>query len=245
MVSGEGMTKPQILIVDDELQIQKLLRIGLAGFGYSVTIVSNGEAALDEVMRRKPDIILLDINLGTSPDGLEIAQELREWTAIPIIMLTVNDHKKIKLAALNAGADDYLTKPFDMEELEARIRAVLRRTASSYSGTVEGVIRIHDLKIDMVKQRVLIKDEDVRLTPTEYKLLCALATQPGRVLTIKTLIQMIRGETQNPDAEHYIRVYINTLRKKLKDDTANRPRPLYIFSEPGVGYRFADVQPIE
>jgi two-component system KDP operon response regulator KdpE len=236
------MNKAHILVVDDESQIQKLLRIGLTGFGYSVTIAYDGKTALDEVMRRKPDIIILDINLGTSPDGLEVAKELREWTTVPIIMLTVNDHKLIRLAALNAGADDYITKPFDMEELEARIRAVLRRTASSSNNTIDGTIQIHDLTVDLVKKRVLLKGEDIHLTPTEYKLLCALATQPGKVLTFKTLIQTIRGKTPNPDPEHYIRVYINTLRKKLKDNTANTPRPLYIFSEPGIGYRFADTE---
>jgi two-component system KDP operon response regulator KdpE len=239
------MSKLHILVVDDESQIQKLLRIGLTGFGYSVSVVNDGETALNEAMRQKPDIIILDINLGMSPDGLQVAKELREWTTTPIIMLTVNDHKKIKLAALNAGADDYITKPFDMEEMEARIRAVLRRTATSYSHTTDGTIRVHDLKIDLLKGRVQLKGEDIHLTPTEYKLLYGLATQPGKVLTIKSLTQMIRGESQQPDAQHYIRVYINTLRKKLQDDTANTPHPLYIFSEPGIGYRFADIQPVE
>jgi len=237
------INKTNILVVDDEPQIRKLLRTGLSSYGYDVFLVPNGQEALETVARQKPDIIVLDINLGSEPDGLDVCRQLREWSATPIIMLTVNDDKTTKLAALNAGADDYITKPFDMEELEARIRAVLRRSVAEKSNTNTGEIRVYDLVLDLVKRRVTLKGEEVHLTPTEYKLLTILATHPGKVLTFGMLLDTIASDS--PKTEHYVRVYINTLRKKLHDDSSNTTHPLYILSEPGVGYRFADLQPVE
>ena len=239
------MNEIAILVVDDEPQIRKLLRTGLSSYNYDVVLVANGQEALTSVARQRPSVIILDINLGSSPDGLEVCAELREWCATPIIMLTVNDTKQTKLAALDAGADDYVTKPFDVEELEARIRAVLRRTAVEESHTVNGVIHVHDLTIDLVKHRIRLADDEIHLTPTEYKLLTSLATHPGRVLTLKTLLQEITDDSEPPKNEHYVRVYVNTLRKKLRDDSASTTHPQYILSEPGVGYRFTDAQPSE
>ncbi|MEO8392074.1 MAG: response regulator transcription factor [Chloroflexota bacterium] len=236
------MNKTQILAVDDEPQIRKLLQIGLSSYGYIVLLVSNGQDALTTASREQPDIIVLDINLGSTPDGLDICRKLREWSTTPIIMLTVNEDKSTKLAALNAGADDYIVKPFDMEELEARIRAVLRRSVLEKSHSTTGEIRVHDLIVDLVKRRVMLKGEEIHLTPTEYKLLVALATHPGKVLTLSTLVLEIQGAAESPKSEHYLRVYINTLRKKLQDDLVNTTRPLYINNEPGVGYRFTDLQ---
>jgi len=234
-----------ILVVDDEPQIRKLLRTGLSSYGYDLRLASSADEALETVARQPPDILILDINLGAGSDGLEFCRRLREWSLTPVIMLTVNDDKRTRLAALNAGADDYITKPFDMEELEARIRAVLRRSALEKSHSASGEIHSRDLLIDLIKRRVTLKGEEIHLTPTEYKLLTALATHPGKVLTFNALLEEIKGTSDAPKTEHYVRVYINTLRKKLRDDSANTTRPTYIYNEPGVGYRFADLQPVE
>ena len=209
------INKTEILVVDDEPQIRKLLQIGLSSYGYGVTTVPTGSDALASVARQPPDILVLDINLGTAPNGLDVCRELREWSTTPVIMLTVNDDKRVKLAALNAGADDYITKPFDMEELEARVRAVLRRAVTEKSHTASGEIRSHDLVLDLVKRRVTLAGEEIHVTPTEYKLLTALAIHAGKVLTYSALQEEIPG---SPRTEHYIRVYINALRKKLRDD---------------------------
>ncbi len=239
------MDRIVILVVDDEPQIRKLLRTGLSSFGYEVLLAANGQEALTMVARQQPDIIVLDINLGSEPDGLAVCRLLRQWSVTPIIMLTVNDDKRLRLAALNAGADDYITKPFDMEELEARVRAVLRRSVAEKADAMGAVIHVRDLTIDLVKRRVTLKGDDVHLTPTEYKLLTALAAHPGRVLTFTALLDEIDKTTESPKSEHLVRVYINTLRKKLHDDSASTTHPLYIYNEPGVGYRFADLQPVE
>lgn len=234
------MAKTKILVVDDEPIIRKLLARGLTGYGYEVTTVSNGEDALAAAARLNPHMIILDVSLQSHPDGLEVCRQLREWSKTPIIMVTVRDEKPIRLAALNAGADDYVTKPFDMDELEARIRAVLRRTAMEESQTSGGEIRIHDLVIDLVNRRVNLGGESIHFTPKEYELLRLLATHAGRVLTFQNLLEAVWGKTDNPHPEHYVRVYINTIRKKLKDDSANTHKPRYIYNEPGIGYRFAD-----
>jgi two-component system KDP operon response regulator KdpE len=238
------MTKVKILILDDDPAIRRLLERGLAGYGYSVIVTSSGQEALEIAARQSPDLILLDINLETFPDGLEVCRQLREWSKTPIIMLTVRDEKQMRLAALNAGADDYVTKPFDMEELEARIRAVLRRSAYESANSSSGEIHIHDLTIDLINRRVRLSGEEVHLTPKEYDLLKLLASNPGKVLTFRMLLEEVWGQVDSTRPEHNVRVYINTLRKKLKDDLATTTRPRYIFNEPGVGYRFADLQPV-
>lgn len=234
------MAKTKVLVVDDEPAIRKLLERGLSSYGYEVTAVNNGTDALSTAARQNPHMILLDVSLQSQPDGLAVCRQLREWNKTPIIMLTVRDEKPIRLAALNAGADDYITKPFDMDELEARIRAVLRRSAMEEAQSPGGEIRIHDLVIDLVNRRVILGEEYVHLTPKEYELLRLLATHAGRVLTFRTLLEEVWGEIDSPNPEHNVRVYINTIRKKLKDDPASTHRPRYIYNEPGIGYRFAD-----
>lgn len=238
------MIKTEILIVDDEPQIQRLLGVGLKGYGYEVSVAMNGQEAIMSAARQQPDLIVLDIDLGSHPDGLEVCAEIRKWTATPIIMLTVNNDKKTRVAALNAGADDYLTKPFDMEELEARIRAILRRAAMKATHTGSSEIHIHDLVIDLMKRRVTLKGEEIHLGPTEYKLLSELASHPGELLTFDVLMEKLKGAAESTKPKHYIQVYINSLRKKLQDDPATTmTKPIYIFSEPGIGYRFTDVEP--
>ncbi len=235
------MTKTRVLVVEDEAAIRKLLQRGLESYGYDVAVAENGQDGLHNVERNTPDIILLDINLGTRPDGLEVCQQIREWSKTPIIMLSVREEKQIKLAALNAGADDYITKPFDMEELEARMRAVLRRSAYEGANSASGEIHVHDLKIDLMRRRVLLKDEEIHLTPKEYDLLRILATNPGKVITFNVLLYKVWGHLSVASPNHHIRVYVNTLRKKLRDDPTSTTKPRFIFNEPGIGYRFADL----
>ena len=235
------MAKVKILVLDDESSIRTLLKRGLGGYGYDAVVTSSGQETLNIAARQSPDIILLDINLGTQPDGLDVCRQLREWSKTPIIMLTVRDEKQMKLAALNAGADDYLTKPFDMDELEARIRAVLRRIAYEGANASSGEIHIYGLAIDLVNRRVKLNSDEVHLTPKEYDLLKLLATNPGKVLTFRMLLEQVWGQSDSVKPVN-VRVHINTLRKKLQDDPATTTRPRYIFSEPGVGYRFADLQ---
>jgi two-component system KDP operon response regulator KdpE len=231
-----------ILALDDEPAIRKLLETGLAGYGYSVIATSSGREALDIAAQRSPDLLLLDVNLGTHPDGIDVCRQFRAWSNTPIIMLTVRDDKQMKLAALDNGADDYVTKPFDMEELEARIRAVLRRSANRGAQPSSGVIHVQDLTIDLVSRRVRVKGNDVHLTPKEFELLKLLASNAGRVLTFRMLFEQVWGPTHSANPEQSVRVFVNTLRKKLGDDLAATRRPKFIFNEPGIGYRFADIE---
>jgi two-component system KDP operon response regulator KdpE len=229
----------KILIVDDEPAIRKMLQTGLKGFGYQVLVAANGTEALQIAAQQDPDMIILDIALGSPPDGLDVCKNLREWSKVPIIMLTVRDDEKTKIDALHVGADDYVTKPFSMGELEARIQAVLRRTAVEPSTTPTAEIQVGALKIDLVNHRVFIDDEEVHLTPTEYELLRLLATHPGKVMTHRALLGQVWGPEYG-EMDHYVRVFINQIRKKLREDPARNIR--YILNEPGVGYRFVDIE---
>ncbi len=229
----------KVLVVDDEPQIRRLLDAGLKGYGYQVITAANGQDALTAVAQQAPNIVILDIALGAPPDGLEVCRTLREWSKVPIIMLSVRGEEKTKVAALNAGADDYLTKPFGMEELKARIQAVLRRTSMEPTSTPSAEIRVGDLLIDLSNRRVLVEGEEVHLTPKEYDLLRLLATNPGKVMTHRTLLSKVWG-SEYGDMDHYVRVFINQIRKKLRENPARNIR--YILNEPGVGYRFVDTE---
>ncbi|HEX2618770.1 MAG TPA: response regulator transcription factor [Phototrophicaceae bacterium] len=231
--------KLKILVVDDEPQIRKQLKIGLGGYGYEVLTAGNGQEALTFAAQQSPGMIILDISLNSEPDGLEVCRRLREWTVIPIIMLSVHDEERTKVTALNAGADDYLTKPFGMEELQARILAILRRVAIEPGVSPKGEILVDDLRIDLVNRLVYVDDEEVHLTPKEYELLRLLATHPGMVMTHRVILNAVWGPEYG-EMDHYVRVFVNQLRKKLRENPVRNIR--YILNEPGVGYRFVPLK---
>lgn len=225
----------KVLVVDDEPQIRKQLKIGLSGYGYEVLTAANGQEALITAAQQQPDMIILDISLGSEPDGVEVCRRLREWSKTPVIMLSVHDEEKTKVLALNAGADDYLTKPFGMEELNARIQAVRRRVVTEPGINPKAEIRVGDLYMNLVNRRVEVEGEEVHLTPKEYELLRLLATHPGKVMTHRAILNAVWG-SEYGEMDHYVRVFVNQIRKKLHENPARNVR--YILNEPGVGYRF-------
>jgi two-component system KDP operon response regulator KdpE len=227
-----------ILIVDDELQIRKLLQTGLKGYGYQVVTAANGAEALTAMVQHMPNLVILDITLGDDPDGLEVCRRLRKWSQVPIIMLSVRGDERTKVHALDAGADDYLTKPFSMEELRARIQAVLRRVAMEPTTTPAATIAVGDLVINLANRVVTVAGEEVHFTPIEYDILRLLATHPGRIMTHRTILSQVWG-AEYSDMTHYVRIYINQIRRKLREDPAANLR--YILNEPGIGYRFVDI----
>jgi two-component system, OmpR family, KDP operon response regulator KdpE len=227
----------KVLAVDDEPQILRAIRTSLTARGHDVVTAPNGETALDIVAAGEPDLMILDLGLpGVS--GIEVIRRLRAWSGVPVIVLSVRDAQADKIAALDAGADDYVTKPFAMDELQARMRAVLRRTGPPETPTP--VVRAGDLEVDLGKRLVTRSGEPVHLTPTEFALLEQLATHPGKLLTQRWLLQKVWGEGYR-DETHYLRVYVAGLRKKLEEDPGS---PSLILTEPGVGYRWMpDVEP--
>ena len=227
-----------ILVVDDEPQIRKLLSTGLSGYGHEVIAAADGAAALALVAQRRPDLVVLDIHLGREPDGLEVCRRLREWSRVPIIMLSVRGDERTKVQALDAGADDYLTKPFGMEELRARIQAVVRRAVVEPGGAAESVIRVGALEIDLANRRVTVEGEEVHFTPQEYDILRLLASHPGKIMTHPAILSAVWGP-EYAEMTHYVRIYVNQIRKKLRENPAANVR--YILNEPGVGYRFIDL----
>ena len=224
----------QILIVDDEPNILATVAPLLRNNSYAVLSAMTGRAALDIVERDKPDLIVLDLGLPDL-DGIEVCRQVRQTSGAPIIVLSARGAEGDKVAALDAGADDYVTKPFGAEELLARIRAALRR-ADSASGTAGPIVR-GGLVIDRERFRVLRDGDEVRLTPKEFELLTYLAQHPGRVLTHRTILKAIWGPHATDQPEH-LRVLVGSLRKKIE---LNPSSPKYILTEPWVGYRFADL----
>jgi len=222
----------RILIVDDEPSILATMAPLLRGRGYEVSTATTGHAALDGVDRQPPQLIILDLGLPDM-DGVEVCRRLREGRAIPILVLSARGAEQDKVAALDAGADDYVTKPFGAEELLARVRVALRRTDGL---AISGVIRRGDLAIDLDRRRVTRGNDELRLTPKELELLLFLAQHPGRVLTHRAILKAIWGPNAVDQPEH-LRVLVNSLRRKLERDPA---RPQYITTEPWVGYRFAE-----
>jgi two-component system KDP operon response regulator KdpE len=223
-----------VLVVEDEAEVVRFLRASLTSAGYEVLVVANGRDALREAATRSPDLVLLDLGLPDM-DGKEVTRRLREWTRVPIVVLSARGQERDKVEALDAGADDYVTKPFAVGELLARLR-VAHRHALRASDPAESVIEVADLRIDRGRREVLLSGSPVRLTPIEFKLLMALARAPGRVVTHDQLLREVWG----PGAigqNHYVRVHMTNLRHKL-EPVPSRPR--YILTEPGVGYRLQD-----
>lgn len=222
----------RVLVVDDEPQILRAIRTSLEARDYQVLIADRGESALTVVATSELDLVILDLGL---PDieGLEVARRIRAFSDVPIIVLTVQDALGTKVAALDAGADDYVTKPFAMEELLARMRATLRRAFQEED--VQPQLTFGDIHIDLEARLVRKGGAIVRLTPTEYRLLEAMATQPGKLLTQRWLLAKVWGPGYG-DETQYLRVFIGQLRKKLEDDSRS---PLWILTEPGVGYRWS------
>jgi two-component system KDP operon response regulator KdpE len=225
------MSGPHILAVDDEPAIRRTLRAYLAHHGYSVTAVASGEDALRVIETQRPDVVLLDL-LMPGIGGLETCRQIRARRPVPIIVLSVMSDQSDKVAALNAGADDYMTKPFGAEELLARIGVALRHRAGVASGETP-VYRYADLTVDVGRRHVTIGERELYLTPNEYELLCCLAMGRGRVVTHATLLRDVWGP-EHGDEIQLLRFAAFQLRKKLGDDPL---RPRYIFTEPGVGYR--------
>ena len=229
------MTRPaQILLVDDELSIQRAMAPLLRSRGYSVALASTGREALDLFSRERPDLVILDLGL---PDihGIEVCRQVRELADTPILILSARGAEKDKVAALDQGADDYMTKPFGPEELMARVRATLRRSLGR-EAVLHGQITRGGLTIDFDRHRVQRGEDEIRLTPKEFELLTLLVTHAGRVLTHRTILKSIWGSPAGDQPEH-LRVLMGQLRKKIELDTT---RPRYLLTEPWVGYRFAD-----
>ena len=223
---------PHILVIDDEPQILRALRTILTEKEFKVSIANRGEEGLNIAATQTPDVIILDLGLPDM-DGVEVCKRLREWTQVPIIVLSARDNEKDKVSALDNGADDYLTKPLGIEELLARVRVSLRHSVQK-QGTQSKIVKAGDLTIDLVWHIVKRGDEEIKLTGTEYKLLAYLASNHGRILTHQSILSHVWGEA---DADHteYLRVYMRQLRKKLEE---NPERPKYVVTEPGIGYRF-------
>lgn len=225
----------RILIIDDEPQIRKLLKVTLQAHQYAIYEASTGEEGLQQASLMLPDLIILDLGLpGIS--GMEVLGRIREWSNSPIIVLTAKDREEDKIVALDSGADDYVTKPFGMGELVARMRVALRHVAKSSN---EPILQIGELTIDLAQRSVELKGERIKLTPTEYDLLKILASNAGKVVTKRQLLQQVWGSHHNETDSHYLRVYIGHLRKKLEEDST---RPKFILTEPGIGYRFLSME---
>lgn len=220
-----------ILVIDDEPQILRALRTILAEKQFRVSTAARGEDGLALAAAEKPDLVILDMGLPDM-DGLEVCARLRDWSAVPIIVLSVRDSERDKVAALDKGADDYLTKPFGIEELLARIRVALRHAAQA--GGKEAIVKAGDIVIDLSRHRVTRAGVEVKLTATEYKLLACLAANADRVLTHRAILTDVWGPAEADQVE-YLRVYIRQLRRKLEP---NPSQPQFLVNEPGIGYRF-------
>jgi two-component system KDP operon response regulator KdpE len=226
------MDMTRILVVDDEAQIRELLQTGLRGHGYVVEVAADGAAAIALARDWRPDVIVLDLELP-GLNGVDVCRAIRAWSTVPIIVLTVRNAVQDKITALDEGADDYLTKPFSLSELLARIRVALRHTA--LIGSINDTVRVFDdLRLNLLHRQVFLGQQEVHLTPTEYDLLKLLTTHAGKVLTHTVLLREVWGPAYERDTQT-LRVFIGQLRRKLGDDPA---RPRFILTEPGVGYRF-------
>lgn len=225
---------PTLLIVEDEAAIRRFLRASLPDAGYRLLEAETGAQGLRLAVNQPPDLVILDLGLPDM-DGLEVIRRLREWTTLPILVLSARDQEQQKVAALDAGADDYLTKPFGVGELLARLRVALRHSQRVNSGRDEPTFSVGDLRIDLATRRVFVRDTEVHLTPLEYKLLTTMAQHAGKVLTHRFLLKEVWGPSDVHET-HYLRVFMAGLRRKIEADSA---QPRYLLTEQGVGYRLA------
>jgi two-component system KDP operon response regulator KdpE len=223
---------PLILLIEDEPQMRRFLRTALGTHDYRLVEAATAKEGLAQAAARNPDVILLDLGLPDR-DGLDVTRELREWTGTPIIVLSARGREQDKVKALDIGADDYLTKPFGVEELLARIRVALRHAALPPGSAPEPIFEAGELRVDLAERRVWRQGEEVHLTPTEYKLLATLVRHAGKVLTHRQLLKEVWGANYL-NQSHYVRVYLAQLRQKIEADPA---RPRLLLTEPGVGYR--------
>lgn len=221
----------RVLVVDDEPQIRRALRTNLAARGYEVDLAATGEEALAHAADHHPDLVIVDLGLP-GIDGIAVVEGLRGWSNVPIIVLSVRDAEADKIAALDAGADDYVTKPFSMGELLARLRAATRRGAPGPDE--EPVVTTDAFEVDLAAKRATRHGEEVHLTPTEWQLLEVLVRSPGRLISQRHLLQTVWGPQYERET-NYLRVYLAQLRRKLEDDPS---RPRHLITEPGMGYRF-------
>jgi two-component system KDP operon response regulator KdpE len=225
---------PAIVLIEDEVQIRRFLRAALTGQGYRLFEAATGEEGLVEAATRQPDLIILDLGL---PDleSVEVIRRLREWASIPIIILSARGQERDKIAALDAGADDYVSKPFGVGELLARMRVALRHVAHGPGDLGESTFSVGELQVDLGRRQVVVAGNAVHLTPIEYRLLNTLVRYAGKIVTHQHLLREVWGPNQTDQAQ-YLRVYVAQLRRKLEADPA---RPRYLLTEPGVGYRLA------
>ena len=226
------MSEPSVVLIEDEPQIRRFLRATLTGQGYRLYEVGTGADALVEVAQRQPDVVILDLGLPDM-DGLDVIRQLREWSAVPIIVLSARGQERDKVGALDAGADDYVSKPF-AGELLARLRVALRHAAGA-AHEDSAAFKVDELQVDLLRRHVLVGGREVKLTPIEYKLLTTLVRHAGKVVTHQQLLREVWGPSHD-DQAHYVRVYMAHLRQKLETEPA---RPRYLLTEPGVGYRLA------
>jgi len=227
--------KPIIVVIEDDAQICRFLRTSLSVQGFQVFEANTGERGLVEVGTRKPDLVILDIGLPKM-DGIAVIEKIREWSAVPIIVLSARSQENDKIAALDAGADDYLTKPFGIGELVARIRVSLRHANQLSSDKVITQFNVGDLHVDLSRRLVHIGKQEIHLTPIEYRLLSVLINHAGKVMTHRQLLLQVWGPAYVEHA-HYVRIYMGQLRQKLEIDPT---QPKYLLTEVGVGYRLAD-----
>ena len=226
-------TPTTILLIEDERQMRRFLRVALQSEKYGVLEAETADDGLSQTATRNPDVVLLDLGLPDM-DGLEVIAKLREWSAVPVIVISAREQEGDKIKALDGGADDYLTKPFGAGELLARIRAALRHAAPKSQDQGEAVFVAEELRIDFLKRQVYCGVREVHLTPIEYRLLTVLVRNVGRVMTHRQILKEVWGSAY-VEQTHYLRVFMNQLRKKIEADST---RPRFLLNEPGIGYRF-------
>jgi two-component system KDP operon response regulator KdpE len=228
-------TKTTVLLIEDDQQIRRFLRATLSSQGYRLIEASDGEEGIALAASQRPDLIILDLGLPDL-DGLTVARRIREWASTPILVLSARGQERDKVAALDAGADDYVTKPFGVGEFIARMRVALRHAAGAGLGKEDALFEVGDLRVDLARRQVVLRGDEVHLTPIEYRLLATLVKYAGRVVTHRQLLREVWGPSFEAQTQ-YLRVHMQQLRKKLEDVPAN---PRYLRTEPGVGYRLVD-----